>query len=63
MSSENDVFRQTDAFNTAPEMQVMLYTAISELKPGLFGIHSVQTVNPADQMQRLGSVRGGERAC
>lgn len=41
----------------------MLYTAFSELKPGLFVIHSVQTVNPADQMQGLGIVRGGERAC
>lgn len=41
----------------------MLYTAITELKLGLFVIHCVQTVNTADQMQRLGSVRGGERAC
>lgn len=44
-------------------MQLMLYTAITELKLGLFVIHCVQTVNTADQMQRLGSVRGGERAC
>lgn len=32
-------------------MQLMLYTAISELKPVLFVIHSVQTVNPAEAGQ------------
>lgn len=61
--SEKDLFVQTDAVKTAAKMQLMLYTAVSELKLGLFVIHSVQTVNPADQMQRLDSVRGGERAC
>lgn len=41
--------------------QISFYTAIAELKLGLTLIHSVQTVNPADQMQRVGSVRRAER--
>lgn len=34
---------QTDAVKAAQKMHLMLYTAISELKVGLFVIHSVQT--------------------
>lgn len=43
--------------------QISFYTAIAELKLGLTLIHSVQTVNPADQMQRVGSVRRAESTC
>lgn len=53
---------QTDAVKTTPEMHLMLYTAISELKLGLFVIHCVQTVNTAGQVQRLRSVRRGKQA-
>lgn len=53
---------QTDAVKTTPEMHLMLYTAISELKLDLFVIHSVQTVNTADEVQRLRSVKRGEQA-
>lgn len=50
---------QTDAVKSAPEMHLMFYTAISELTLDLFVIHSVKL---ADQMQRLGTVKRGERA-